>query len=122
MHTRNLSFVILFVGDVSTSVRFYADLLGSDPVEQSPAFAAFALPSGLMLGLWATKTATPDVTAEPGASELTFTEADVDAVHRAWVKKGLRIAAPPADLEFGRTFLALDPDGHRLRVFRPRAM
>jgi catechol 2,3-dioxygenase-like lactoylglutathione lyase family enzyme len=121
MHTQDLSFVVLFVADVATSARFYADLLGSGPVEQSPGFAAFALPSGLMLGLWAEKTATPEVTAVPGAMELTFTEPDVDAVHRAWVKKGLRIAAPPADLEFGRTFLALDPDGHRLRVFRPRA-
>ena len=121
MHTQNLSFLVLFVADVATSARFYADLVGLEPVEQSPGFAAFALPSGLMLGLWATKTATPEVTAAPGAMELTFTEADVDAVHRAWVKKGLRIVAPPADLEFGRTFLALDPDGHRLRVFRPRA-
>jgi predicted enzyme related to lactoylglutathione lyase len=121
MPTQNLSFVILFVADVATSARFYADLLGVEPCEQSPAFAAFALPSGLMLGLWAAKTAIPPVTAGPGASEITFTEPDVDAVHRAWVKKGLRIVAPPADLEFGRTFLAVDPDGHRLRVFRPAA-
>jgi catechol 2,3-dioxygenase-like lactoylglutathione lyase family enzyme len=121
MRTQDLSFVVLFVADVHASARFYADLLGSEPVEASPGFAAFALPSGVMLGLWAAKTATPEVTAAPGAMELTFTEADVDAIHRAWVKKGLRIAAPPADLEFGRTFLALDPDGHRLRVFRPRA-
>src|SRR5262245_1040596 len=119
MHTRNLSFVVLFVTDVPASARFYTDLLGSEPAEQSPGFAAFALPSGLMLGLWATKTAMPPVTAAPGAMELTFTEADVDAVHRAWVNKGLRIVAPPANLEFGRTFLALDPDGHRLRVFKP---
>jgi predicted enzyme related to lactoylglutathione lyase len=62
------------------------------------------------------------VTAASGASELTFTEPDVDAVHRAWVKKGLRVVAPPADLEFGRTFLAVDPDGHRLRVLRPTAV
>jgi hypothetical protein len=53
------SFVILFVADVATSARFYADLLGFEPSEQSPAFAAFALPSGLMLGLWAAKTVTP---------------------------------------------------------------
>ena len=25
----------------------------------------------------------------------------------------------PTDLDFGRTFVALDPDGHRLRVFAP---
>ena len=27
----------------------------------------------------------------------------------------------PTDMEFGRTFVALDPDGHRLRVFAPAA-
>jgi hypothetical protein len=25
----------------------------------------------------------------------------------------------PVDLDFGRTFVVLDPDGHRLRVFAP---
>jgi catechol 2,3-dioxygenase-like lactoylglutathione lyase family enzyme len=27
----------------------------------------------------------------------------------------------PTELDFGRTFVALDPDGHRLRVFAPAA-
>ena len=27
------------------------------------------------------------------------------------------IAFPPTDLDFGRSFVALDPDGHRLRVY-----
>jgi hypothetical protein len=31
----------------------------------------------------------------------------------------LRIAPSPADLELGRTFVALDPDGDPLRVVRP---
>jgi hypothetical protein len=26
---------------------------------------------------------------------------------------------PPTDMDFGRTFVALDPDGDRLRVFAP---
>jgi len=27
----------------------------------------------------------------------------------------------PTDMEFGRTFVGLDPDGHRLRIFAPAA-
>jgi len=27
------------------------------------------------------------------------------------------IALPPTDLDIGRSFVALDPDGHRLRVY-----
>ena len=33
----------------------------------------------------------------------------------------LAIAQAPATLDFGHTFVALDPDGHRLRVFAPGA-
>ena len=40
-------------------------------------------------------------------------------IHEAWVSRGVTIAQAPTDLDFGRTFVALDPDGHRLRVFRP---
>jgi predicted enzyme related to lactoylglutathione lyase len=47
--------------------------------------------------------------------------ADVDAVHADWAARGLAIAQPPTELDFGRTFVALDPDGHRLRVFKPGA-
>ncbi len=31
----------------------------------------------------------------------------------------LPIAQPPTAMDFGLTFVALDPDGHRLRVFAP---
>jgi hypothetical protein len=33
------------------------------------------------------------------------------------VKRGLPIAQAPTAMDFGPTFVALDPDGHRLRVF-----
>ena len=45
-------FILLHVDSPAASARFYADLLGSEPLEQSPTFAMFALPSGLRLGLW----------------------------------------------------------------------
>jgi hypothetical protein len=31
----------------------------------------------------------------------------------------LKIAQAPTAMDFGMTFVALDPDGHRLRVFAP---
>jgi predicted enzyme related to lactoylglutathione lyase len=40
-------------------------------------------------------------------------------MHRDWIARGLPIIQQPADLDFGRTFVATDPDGHRLRVFAP---
>lgn len=31
--------------------------------------------------------------------------------------EGATIALPPTELDFGRSFVAVDPDGHRLRVY-----
>lgn len=117
--TTSLALVILLVADPAASATFYRDLLGLEPTEQSPTFAMFALPSGVGIGLWSSTTVEPPPSGTPGAAELCFMEEDVDAVHAAWTARGVRIAQPPTDLDFGRTFVALDPDGHRVRVFRP---
>lgn len=114
-----LSLVILLVDDPALSARFYRDLFGVEPVEQSPTFAMFALPSGIAIGLWSRHTVEPPVTGGPGSTELCFLEEDVDRMYGAWATRGVAIAQTPTELDFGRTFVALDPDGHRLRVFRP---
>jgi catechol 2,3-dioxygenase-like lactoylglutathione lyase family enzyme len=116
------SFVILYVESPAASAAFYRDLLGKAPVEESPTFALFALASGVMLGLWSRHTVEPAAAAAGGGGELAFTVADraaVDATHADWQKRGLPILQAPTELDFGRTFVALDPDGHRLRVFFP---
>ncbi|MET3892416.1 catechol 2,3-dioxygenase-like lactoylglutathione lyase family enzyme [Bosea sp. OAE506] len=118
----NADFILLYVDSPSASARFYADLIGSAPLEESPTFAMAALPSGIMLGLWSRHTVEPAATAGAGGAEIAMTVADaaaVDALHLDWQARGLAILQAPTDLDFGRTFVALDPDGHRLRVFAP---
>ena len=74
------------------------------------------------MGLWSRHAVEPAAAAAAGGgSELAFTAEDVDAVHADWAARGLPIAQEPTDMDFGRTFVALDPDGHRLRVFAPAA-
>ena len=41
----------------------------------------------------------------------------VDELHIEWWDRGARIVLPPADEDGGRSFLARDPDGNRLRVY-----
>ncbi|HEY4138903.1 MAG TPA: VOC family protein [Casimicrobiaceae bacterium] len=116
------NFIILYVDDATAAAAFYADLLGRKPVEVAPTFAMFALESGVMLGLWTKRGVDPAPTA-PGGSELGFSveSADrVDALHSEWRARGLEVIQAPTEMDFGRTFVALDPDGHRLRVFAPR--
>jgi catechol 2,3-dioxygenase-like lactoylglutathione lyase family enzyme len=117
------NFVILYVKSPTESAAFYAGLLGKPPVEASPTFAMFALDSGVMLGLWAAHTVQPAATAVGGA-EIAFAvdgNDTVRALHAAWRAKGLELVQAPTDMDFGHTFVALDPDGHRLRVFAPSA-
>ena len=118
------NFVILYVKNPSASAAFYADVLGRAPVEASPTFVMFALSSGVMLGLWLRDNVAPAADAAPGGAELAITVGDADAVRATyadWSRRRLKIAQPPTAMDFGFTFVALDPDGHRLRVFAPAA-
>jgi predicted enzyme related to lactoylglutathione lyase len=118
------SFVLLYVENPPASAAFYADLLGQPIIDSSSTFAMLPLREGCMLGLWSKETVAPAPAALPGAGEIAFTVTDAQAVdgeHRNWAAKGLTIAQPPTRMDFGRTFVALDPDGNRLRVFAPEA-
>jgi catechol 2,3-dioxygenase-like lactoylglutathione lyase family enzyme len=115
------SFVLLYVDSPQASATFYADLLGTPVVESSPTFAMLPLASEVMLGLWSRHTVEP-VASAPGGGEIAFTAADAEAVettHADWKKRGVPIVQPPTAMDFGHTFVGLDPDGHRLRVLAP---
>ncbi len=115
------NFILLYVKNPIESAAFYGDLLGHGPIEASPTFAMFALKSGVMLGLWARHTVEPAAMGQ-GGSELAFTVGDAAAVaatHADWQRRGLPILQAPTRMDFGDTFVAADPDGHRLRVFAP---
>jgi catechol 2,3-dioxygenase-like lactoylglutathione lyase family enzyme len=116
------NFMLLYVDSPSASAAFYGSLLGREPVELSPTFALFALDSGLMLGCWSRHTVEPAAAAAGGGGEVAFvveTRAQVDRTYDDWKELGLSFLQDPLDMDFGRTFVALDPDGHRLRVFAP---
>jgi len=116
------NFIILYVDKPQESGTFYSALLGRAPVDASPTFVLFALDNGLMLGLWSRQTVEPSPGASGGGAEVAFTVGDfvsVDATYSDWQMRGLKILQKPCDMDFGRTFVALDPDGHRLRVFCP---
>lgn len=118
MFTANLGIALLFVANPQKSSLFYQELFEMKPIEESPTFVMFALKNGVMLGLWSKYTAEPRVEASAGAMELCFPTTDVDALYEAWGKKHLTVAQKPTDMDFGRTFVILDPDGHRIRIYK----
>lgn len=114
------NFVILYVDSPARSADFYAKLFDRPPVENSPTFAMFVLDGGYRIGLWSRHTVSPAASATGGGAELVFAEGSdtaVDARHGEWAAAGMAILQAPVDAEFGRTFTAADPDGHRLRVY-----
>ncbi|HEL4298321.1 TPA: VOC family protein [Stenotrophomonas maltophilia] len=114
------STLLQYVRDVAASASFYSGILGKPPVEQSPGFALFLLGDGAALGLWQRDDVQPPVSAQAGAAELAMVVANPDAVqqmHDAWRALGVQIVQAPVTLEFGHTFVGIDPDGHRLRVY-----
>jgi predicted enzyme related to lactoylglutathione lyase len=118
----NFNLAVLYVKDSKASTAFYETLLDRPVAQSSPKFSMLPLGGGAMLGLWQREDVEPRVGSETGGGEIAFTVADADAVraaHETWKARGAKIAQAPTAMPFGHTFVALDPDGHRLRVFAP---
>ena len=110
--------VVLYVDNLAISSQFYQDLLGIKSEEASPTFHTFTLSNGMGLGLKAPHAVEAPV-AKSGSGELAFTldnNKKVDALFAAWKEKKINMALPPTIVPYGYTFVALDPDGNRLRV------
>ena len=114
------NFIIIYVDNPLSSASFYEALLGKPPIESHPTFAAFALDFGMILGLWSKHTAEPAAITTGGGGEIAFSVPSNEAVDLAYsdlTKRGLRVAQKPTHMDFGYTFVVLDPDNHRLRIF-----
>lgn len=112
------SAVVLYVDNLLVSSAFYQDLLEIKPEEDSPTFHSFKLSNGMGLGLKA-KHSVETPAQEHLGGELAFTldnNRAVDELFIEWQGKEIGIAQPPTAVPYGYTFLALDPDGNRLRV------
>lgn len=118
MTTPNMT--LLYVDNPEKSAAFYRRLLGVAPVELSPTFALFVLSNGFKLAMWSKHTVEPAATVTGGGGEIGFMceeSQQVDALYQQWHEQGLEIIQPPVTLDFGYSFVAIDPDGHRLRVY-----
>jgi predicted enzyme related to lactoylglutathione lyase len=114
------NFVLLYVENPTLSSRFYQDLFNLPSLENSENFSLLSVNESSKLGLWRRSTVLPSVTAATGAMELAIMlpdAASVQAKYEDWQNRGIHIAQTPVQMDFGFTFVGLDPDGHRLRVY-----
>lgn len=118
MDTPKLGLTLLFVDNPKKSSLFYQKIFNLKPIEESPTFVMFMMENGVMLGLWSKHTAEPRVHGNSGTVEICFPSEEVDALYKEWGSKEVTVAQKPTDMDFGRTFVILDPDGHRIRVYK----
>ena len=114
--------MILYVENAPASGRFYETIFGTAPQVLSPGFVSFQFGNGLGLGLWSTSS--PEFvsggTGHRGEIAIVVDdEAEIERLHDEWRAAGVTIEQAPFTAVFGRTFVALDPDGHRIRVCPP---
>ena len=115
-------FVLLYVDEPQASADFYARLLDRQPLNSSPNFVMFELSPDLRLGLWARRDVEPAPRGAADTENWRWRSGPTKKSKRSaldWKRKGAAILQEPVTMDFGRTFLAADPDGHRLRVFCP---
>ena len=115
--------MLIYVADPAASTAFYRSFSiasRSRPRRTSQLSTSTALP---WLCGRATRSSRPR-TGPAASAELVLIVDQAGAVDRLWADwqgRGVAVIQPPTDLYFGRTFAALDPDGHRLRVCAPTA-
>ncbi|MDF1757075.1 MAG: VOC family protein [Legionellaceae bacterium] len=113
------SFIVLYVDDLVISNQFYQDLLGINPINASTTFSIFTLSNGMNLALKAKHSVIPPTKANASNGELAFTldnNKKMDELFTKWQTRGITVIFPPSQEPFGYTFVAVDPDGNRLRA------
>lgn len=117
MKTPNL--ILLYVKDPIVSALFYERIFEGKPVAAFPTYVAFTFENDLTVSLWSTKAKNFVSCGEGHRHELAFMVAEENEIIRLrdhWVSLGVRVEQDLHEAVFGLTFVALDPDGHRIRV------
>ena len=120
MHTPNL--VIFYVENPQKSSRFYEQIFARSPVDFYPSWVSFTFENGLHFGLWSNKAINFISGGVGHRSEFSFMVANekiVQDLYDKWKMLDIFIEQEIHQAVFGLTFVALDPDGHRIRVCVP---
>ncbi len=120
MLTPNL--LIFYVKNPLESAVFYENIFRTKPVAAFPTYVAFAFANGFNFALWSTAAKDFVSSGSGNLSEIVFMvpdELEVQRLRKLWDSLGVAIEQDLFEAVFGLTFVALDPDGHRIRVCIP---
>lgn len=113
-----LGMVILHFTDVAQARQFYTEKLGLFVLEHisDDHFVTLQTGGDAQMGL----SGEPGDTVA-GTTEIGFEVNDVDSVYASWQTQGVTLLTQPHDFPFGRAFDALDPEGHRINIYKLRS-
>lgn len=120
MLTPNL--LVFYVKNPKISASFYSKIFSQEPSAFFPNFVAFTFENGFSFSLWSIEAKNFVSGGEGHRSELAFlveNEEKVRELHDRWLEQEVKIEQDLHQAVFGLTFVALDPDGHRIRVCIP---
>jgi catechol 2,3-dioxygenase-like lactoylglutathione lyase family enzyme len=105
--------IALFTDDVGAATRFYAALLGADPVAEWPGGAIFAVGDGKLL-VHERAAAMDD--GPPNEDHFALSVEDLGAAAEALRGHGLAFLVEPRDYPWGRSAYLRDPDGRLVEL------
>lgn len=111
---------VLYVEDIETSNKFYTELFECEGQVLSPTFVSFSLGSGITIELKQLAQVIPSANTTGGGTELSLMvegSTTLRKLYKQWETGGVKFLQAPIELVFGLTFVAIDPDKHRIRVF-----
>jgi predicted lactoylglutathione lyase len=112
--------IVLYVEDVQLSMAFYEGVFECQPKLLSPTFAVVEFAENVKVTLKQADALTPSSQVRGGGTELSIpatSRAELDNLFEKWKKLSVVFAQEREESVYGVNFVALDPDGHRLRVF-----
>jgi predicted enzyme related to lactoylglutathione lyase len=114
-----LGIIILYVQNVTASSEFYTNLgLSVVPEMSDPHFIALRSEEGSFLGLEDVSLGSAGRERRSGGFELGFEVEDLAATRAAWQANGVTMVTEIEAMPGGHAFLASDPDGHYLSVYK----
>lgn len=114
--------LLFYVKNPMESATFYEKIFKTKPVASYPTYVAFKFPNGFTFSLWSTHAKNFVSGGQGHRSELALVvsnEREVQDLRNTWRELGVQIEQDLHEAVFGLTFVALDPDGHRIRVCIP---
>ncbi|MBY5948400.1 VOC family protein [Photobacterium rosenbergii] len=112
--------IVLYVESVQLSMAFYEKVFECEPKLLSPTFAVVEFAENVKITLKQADGLTPSSLVRGGGTELSIpviNSAELDTLFENWKQQGVNFAQEREESVYGINFVALDSDGHRLRVF-----